>query len=329
MPWLDAAWQAPRWFDEGALPFDIADRGLLLGDGVFDTSLVLAGRMVWRDAHVGRLLAACAQLGFPLDPARIGIAIDETLGRMGDGSLRLTVTRGPGPRGLAPAPGSRPTILATTAPMRAATLFASLRLSVSAIRRNETSPLSRLKSLNYGDGVLAATEARTAGYDDALFFNTRGQVVCTASANLFALIGSRLVTPPLGDGILAGVVREILLHSVDRIGLSAQESSLSLTDLAKADAVFSTNSLRLLAPVEAIAGMSLSRDPNRTNSMQPLVRLVGTGLDRTVHALEDKVAQALARGSALQSHDIRRPHRRAPRQSARAYPVRRTRRTWQ
>ena len=109
MFWLDGTLHPTS-----CLPFDVADRGLLLGDGVFDTSLVLAGRMVWRDAHVGRLLAACAQLGFPLDPARIGIAIDETLGRMGDGSLRLTVTRGPGPRGLAPAPGSRPTILTGT-----------------------------------------------------------------------------------------------------------------------------------------------------------------------------------------------------------------------
>ncbi len=82
MPWLDAAWQAAGWTDGDRVPLDAADRGLLLGDGVFDTSLVLGGRMVWREAHVARLLAACRTLGFEVDPACVGAAIEAVLARM-------------------------------------------------------------------------------------------------------------------------------------------------------------------------------------------------------------------------------------------------------
>jgi branched-chain amino acid aminotransferase len=71
MFWLDGTLHATS-----RLPFDVADRGLLLGDGVFDTSLVLGGKMVWREAHVARLLEAATTLGFALDPARVAAGIN-------------------------------------------------------------------------------------------------------------------------------------------------------------------------------------------------------------------------------------------------------------
>ena len=222
MPWLDAAWHAPGWIDGDALPFDSTDRGLLLGDGLFDTSLVLGGRMVWREAHVARLIAGCRTLGFDVGVERIDTAIDAVTSRMEHGSLRITVTRGVGPRGLAPPSHPRPTILAAPAPLRASALFTPLKLHVAAVRRNETSPLSRLKTLNYLDGVLAAREAIRAGCDDALFLNTRDRVACTSVGNVFAVIGQELVTPPLADGALAGTARAIMLRSGEDLGLAAE-----------------------------------------------------------------------------------------------------------
>ena len=176
MPWLDAAWHPAAWIDS-QIPFDASDRGLLLADGVFDTSLVLGGRMVWRAAHLSRLAAHARVLGFGVDPASLEAAVEGTLARLagGHGALRLTLPRGPGPRGPAPPAEPQPTILATLAPLPA-TLFAPLTLHQTSIRRNETSPLSRAKSLGYGDAVLAAAEARAAGFDDALFLNGAGRV---------------------------------------------------------------------------------------------------------------------------------------------------------
>ena len=104
--WLDAAWGGPGFFDP-PIPFDPSDRGLLLADGAFDTALVLDHRMIWREHHVARLVAACATLGFALDPARVERAIAAMLGRVEHGSLRLTVTRGPAARGAPRAPRRR------------------------------------------------------------------------------------------------------------------------------------------------------------------------------------------------------------------------------
>lgn len=247
MPWLDGT------LHEGnVVPFDVADRGLLLGDGVFDTSLVLGGRMVWRQAHIDRLVASALVLGFAVEPARIEAAIDAVLVGVREGALRITCTRGPGPRGLAPPADPRPTLLASVAPLAATTMFAPMTLQVTAIRRNETSPASRLKSLGYLDAVLACGAARKAGYDDALFLDTRGHIACTSIGNVFALAGDTLVTPPLGDGVVAGTMRGILLRGCGAIGLKALEASLTLDDLLRADCVFVTNSLRLVAPVKSV-----------------------------------------------------------------------------
>lgn len=247
MPWLDGALH-----ESSVVPFDVADRGLLLGDGVFDTSLVLAGTMVWRQAHVARLVAAAKAIGFAVDPARIEAAVDAVVAEGSRGSLRLTVTRGAGPRGLAPPVDPKPTILATLSPLRAAALFAPLKLHVTGIRRNETSPLSRIKSLNYLDGVLASREALDARCDDALFLNIKAHVACTSVGNLFALIGDQLVTPPVEDGVVAGTVRGVLLRTCDDLGLEPVARTLSLDDLDRADEVLVANSLRLVAPVVSV-----------------------------------------------------------------------------
>ena len=262
MPWLDAAWHPAAWVD-GPIPFDASDRGLLLGDGVFDTSLVLGGRMVWRAAHLSRLTAHARALGFGVDRARLEAAVDGALARLtgAHGALRLTLTRGPGPRGLAPPAEPHPTILATLAPLPG-TLFAPLALHPTSIRRNETSPLSRAKSLGYGDAVLAAAEARAAGRDDALFLNEAGRVACAGTANVFAVFGRELVTPPLADGVLDGITRAVLLAAAPSLGLAATERSLRPSDLDGADAILCTSSLRLVATVTAIGAGKRPGDPH-------------------------------------------------------------------
>ncbi len=244
-------WFEGRRSQDGRLPFDLADRGLTLGDGVFDTALVLRGRMVWRQAHVARLAQACASFGFALDHAAVDAAIDALIPGVARGALRVTVTRGSGPRGLRPPQPASPRIFASVAPLRADP-FTPLSLTVSTIRRNETSPTARSKTLGYLDAVVAGQVAAEAGFDDALFLNTRGHVACSTVGNIVALMGGSLVTPPLTDGVLAGMARAALLRLAPALGLQPEERSLTLADLARAEAVLVTNSLKLLAPVRAV-----------------------------------------------------------------------------
>ncbi|GEP11474.1 aminotransferase class IV [Methylobacterium gnaphalii] len=258
------------WYDgrivEGPVPFDLADRGLLLGDGMFDTALALDGRIVFEAAHVARLVAAAETLGFLVDARVIIEAMRAVAGAAPRAAVRTTVTRGAGPRGIAPPAEPRPLVFASAAAANPGFAYASLRLQVSTIARNETSPASRTKTLGYLDAVLAAHAARAEGFDEALFLNTRGRVACAGTGNVFAVIDRQLVTPPVEEGVLAGIVRALLLEQAPSLGLPVQERALSLDELRQAQAVFVTNSLRLLSPVAAIGDRSWPDDEDVTTA---------------------------------------------------------------
>ena len=250
-------WCDGRLVEGGTLPFAMADRGLLLGDGVFDTALGVQGRVAFEAAHADRLAAAAAALGFSVERARIVAAMRALAGAIPLAAIRTTLTRGPGPRGLVPPADPAPFLFASAAPARAALFFAPLRLTLTSIARNDTSPAARLKTLGYLDAVLAAREAQAQGFDEALFLNTKGRVACAGTGNLFAVSEGTLVTPPLEDGVLPGIVRaEIVSRIAPSLGLAVEERPLLPADLKMAEALFVTNSLRLLAPVTALGAQA-------------------------------------------------------------------------
>lgn len=256
--------------------FNLTDRGLLLGDGVFDTALVIDGAPVWREAHVRRLCDACATIGLDVGAggglAKVSLAqgplaqrIDEamTLASAGlaRGSIRVTVTRGAGPRGVVPPDAPSPTVLASQAPMSVLPVFQPLSLWLSSVRRNETSVTSRTKSLAYLDNILETQHARAGGCDDALFLNTRGNVACAGVGNIFVLHGERLLTPPVSDGVLPGIARAELMRIAAAVGLVAGEQTLAMEDMTCAEAIFVSSSLRLLAPVTRIGDAMAQQSP--------------------------------------------------------------------
>jgi branched-chain amino acid aminotransferase len=238
--------------------FDLTDRGLTLGDGLFDTSLARNGKIFRREAHLDRFAAGAEALGIPLKIDDAAHALDALAGSIRDGALRLTLTRGGGARGLRIPDNPKPILFGAATPSRGELIFASLKLATTKIRRNETSPSSRIKTLAYLDAILANREAQEAGADEALFENGAGHVVCAATGNLFAVFGSKLVTPPLEDGVLAGTVRAVIFECAKACGLYATEESLPLAEWLKADAIFVTNSLRLLAPCSALDGQGFA-----------------------------------------------------------------------
>jgi branched-chain amino acid aminotransferase len=239
-------------------PFDLTDRGLTLGDGLFDTSLARNGKIFRREAHLERFAAGAAALGIPLKIEEAAAALDALAGSIRDGALRLTLTRGGGARGLRIPDDPQPILFGAATPGRGELIFSSLALATTSIRRNETSPSSRIKTLNYLDAILANKEAQVKGADEALFENGAGHVACAATGNLFAVFGQRLVTPALSDGVLAGTVRAFILEQAKACGLEPAEETLPLAEWRKADAIFVSNSLRLLAPCRALDGQSFN-----------------------------------------------------------------------
>jgi branched-chain amino acid aminotransferase/4-amino-4-deoxychorismate lyase len=243
-----------------SIPFD--DRGLLLGDGLFETVLGVDGRLVWLDAHLERLEKGCATLGLPApDRAAATRLMGEALAgvQAPRAAVRLTLTCGSGGRGLDRPVAPAPRLFATAAP--SARPEAPARLVTAAVRRNETSPASRLKTLSYLDNVLAREAAREAGADEALMLNTRGEAACAAAANIFWVDRGRLVTPAIACGALPGIMRAAVVAAARGLGLEVIEAHAPPQALAGSEGVFLTNSLIGVRPVAWLDGRDLPQSP--------------------------------------------------------------------
>jgi len=256
-------WQNGRIVMPEEAHVSIADRGLLLGDGLFETMAVHNGQVFDLDAHLERLASGLGVLGFvqavDLSKLRAGIARYIAAEEASCAVLRVTVTRGAGPRGLAPPEAPRPTIFMTLSPMPAVREI-PLSLHVAAVtRRNEHSPLSRVKALPYLDNLLALSEARAHGADDALMLNTRGTIACATVANVFVIREGRLETPPVCDGALPGTMRALVLSLAKQAGVAPVENSLHVKDLAEADEVILTNSISRVMEAKDCNGLPLQR----------------------------------------------------------------------
>jgi branched-chain amino acid aminotransferase len=225
------------------------DRGLNLGDGIFETILVLKGVALWRETHLSRMAAAAHELGLAYPADEIAQAVD-ALVRDAETHhvLRLTLTRGAGGRGLS-ANVDRPTFVGTLADFDPTQQFQPLTLVTSRIERNLKSPTSFFKTLSYIDQVMASREAVDQGYDEALMFNTKGRVACCTIGNIFLYIDGALVTPSLYEGILNGVMRNVVIDAAKYAGLKVNERLVRIPDLEKANGMFATNSLRYIRPV--------------------------------------------------------------------------------
>jgi branched-subunit amino acid aminotransferase/4-amino-4-deoxychorismate lyase len=245
---------------------DASDRGFTLGDGLFETLLVEDGQVRHLVAHLDRLAEGCLVIGLPApERSKVESAIARAPASSGPGrqALRLTWSAGLGGRGLDRPDRLAPVLSATCAP---APLPGAARLIIAAaVRRNEHSPASRLKTLSYLDNVLAREEARAGGASEAVMLNTAGHLACAAAANLFWIAEGQVFTPALDCGALPGITRARLIsrHRVEAV-VAGPEALLS------AEAMFLTNSLTGVRAVERL--------DDRIFAPHPLVSALATRL---------------------------------------------------
>ena len=264
MVWLNGAIQPAS-----EARIDPRDRGFLLGDGLFETILAVDGRAPLVSRHLARLASSAEVLGtsIPYASTDLSRALSEVLEvngfAGGTAALRLTLSRGVGPRGLVPSPDSRPSVLISAAdhpgPLGLPS-DAALRLNLSTLRVNASSPLRRHKTLSYLENVLARREAEAQGADEALLFHTDLRVAEASAANLFASIEGALWTPAVEEGALPGITRALVLELAGEAGLVTRETRVGLADLASASEVFLTNSLMGLRPVVSLGGLPQMSD---------------------------------------------------------------------
>ena len=237
------------------------DRGFLLGDGVFDTLAIRSGKPQFLAQHQQRFIRHAAAIGIAYDALELEHAHKQQLAAItGDAILRSTVSRGVTGHGLWPIGAAPiPTLAFRVSPLHEGMIATTARLCLAPMLRNETSPTSRIKSLSYLDSVLAARHAAMSGADDALFLNSAGQIACSTMANLFLLEGNSLVTPPSTDGAMDGVIRQVLLDHPPA-GILVLQEQCTIDRMLAADAVFLTNSVRLVRPVTEFEGKVIGKN---------------------------------------------------------------------
>ena len=255
LAYLDGVWR-----EEAELCLPLPHRGLLYGDGLFETVRVAAGAVCHERRHLDRLARAGRELGLAVpEPGQLASLLAEAIRRNGlaAGVLRLTVSRGAGPRGLAPTGEEFATVLLTAAPYpyppeQYRTGYRAVL--VRTTRRNEYSPLARWKTTAALDGVLAAREARAAGAQEGLLLNTRGFLAEGTVSNLFLLAGDGLRTPDAASGCLPGVARAVVRQLAEERGIPVREIAVTPEDLSAAREAFLTNALLGVMPLVAVDG---------------------------------------------------------------------------
>lgn len=239
----------------------IFDRGFLYGDGVFETMRSYSQQVFRIEHHLSRLFSSLKVLNMaiPLKSDQLRQAVYRTLraNNLDDAYIRLTISRGEGSLGPNPDLRLSPNIVIIARkfkPYPSVSYENGYKAAVVTVRQNVSSPLSKIKSANFLNYILAKMEAISKGVDEGILLNTEGHVAEATTSNIFAIKDGLLSTPSEESGILPGITRQAILEISSSIGLRAQERTMALEELFKSDECFLTNTLMEVMPVVEIDG---------------------------------------------------------------------------
>ncbi|MGB9604317.1 MAG: aminotransferase class IV [Bryobacteraceae bacterium] len=246
--------------EAGDKVFAAGQVGLLSGWGVFSTLRVHRGVLFAYERHWQRMRrdAAALHVPFPDDSESIRERLNRLIQANGawEATLRIAVVRNVG--GSWQGPVERPfDLVALTSDLT--DWGESARLTVQPQARHASCPLAGVKILSWAFNLTWLERAQQRGYDEVILLNERGEVSECTSANIFIARGDRVQTPPLDSGCLPGITRALLLEEIRVPGITVEEKTLHLDDLASADEVFITSSTRDLLPVREVAGVAVRR----------------------------------------------------------------------
>ncbi len=248
--------------DGGAI--DPADRGLLFGDGLFETLAVKDGRARFLEWHLERLTEGGRRLSMPVPDAAL---LRDEIARAwpsGRGVVKLVLTRGVGVRGYRPPAAAQPTRIVSGFewPVRDESMrTAGVRLGLCCTRLGRNAALAGMKHLNRLEQVLARAEWDDDRMDEGLMLDDRDQVIAGTMSNVMVRLEDCWITPALTACGVAGVMRRAFRGWAAEQGIDVTERDIPVGDLKGATAMLLTNSLIGAWPVRAYAGRSLSIDP--------------------------------------------------------------------
>lgn len=250
-----------KFYDRKDARISVFDHGLLYGDGVFEGIRAYNGRVFRLDEHIDRMYdgAKAIMLVPPLTKAEMKKAIIDTLkkNKLKDAYVRPIITRGVGDLGLDPRKCAKASVIVIAVYWGA--MYGDLydrgltAVSVST-RRNASEALpTNIKSLNYLNNILAKIEANVKGGDEAIIFDTRGNVAEGSGDNIFVVKDGKVFTPPVLQN-LNGITRGCVVELCEKLKITLREQDLGYFDLYTADEVFVTGTAAEIAPITKIDG---------------------------------------------------------------------------
>lgn len=271
-----------RFVPEEQAVVSVFDRGFLYGDGLFEAFRICNGKPFLWDEHMRRLEqgANLLKIRSPYTVAELrnfAMALIEQNG-MPESVLRLTISRGVGPRGYSPQGADHPSVVMSLhpAPIIDPERPPQWSIITSSVRLPVNDPLTQSKTCNKLSQVLARSEADAHGANESLLLNTNNEVAEASSSNLFWIRNGTVCTPPLAGTILPGVTRAKVIELCAQLKIPTSQATITTSELFQCEGVFL--SLSSWGIVEAVA---LDSRPLKGS---PMVKAIRDAYNRSLQA---------------------------------------------
>ena len=237
------------------------DRGLLYGDGVFETIAVKQGQPQYWQEHLKRLYLGCKTLNiFGLDSALLENEVNQLINADEQCVIKIIVTRGIGDRGYKPTQQTLSRIIQKFPWPEFPPSYTEFGIDVTLcdFRLSQQTNLAQIKHLNRLEQVLARSEWDDE-YQEGLVCDTDDNIIEATSSNIFFAIDNELITPGLAKCGVAGILRSQVINYCNNNDIKLSVRDFSLDEISNVQGMFVCNSIIGIWPVKGFNKLSMSK----------------------------------------------------------------------
>jgi branched-chain amino acid aminotransferase len=254
--------------DSKTASISVFDRGFLYGDSIYEVTYSERGCLVFFDEHINRLYNSADLLHMEIFISREEIIRQavKTLrhSKLERAYIRIIITRGETQIGLDPSQSFKNNFVIIVKPQVALhkSLYENgLKLYIASVLRNDINAINpNAKSGNYLNNVIAISEAKKKGFDDAIMVNRDGEMTEGTTFNIWMVSNGIVYTPPQESGLLKGITREKLIQLCKDKNISLKIETFGKNEILNADEVFITSSTKGIMPISQLNDRMLGKN---------------------------------------------------------------------
>jgi branched-chain amino acid aminotransferase len=238
----------------------IFDRGFLYGDSIYEVTYSENGSLIFFEEHLDRLFNSAALLNMELYLSREQIVSEAiktlTYSKLERAYIRIIVTRGETQIGLDPSKSFKNNFVIIVKPQikHAPSIYENgLKVCIASVLRNDINAIDpNVKSGNYLNNVMAISEAKEKGFDDAIMVNRNGELTEGTTFNLWMVSNGVIYTPPKESGLLKGITRSKVIELCNENKLPLRVESFGVDEILNCDEAFITSSTKGIMHIKQI-----------------------------------------------------------------------------